>query len=61
MTFQRDQQVYGVSVGTTSTNATYIATRDPNVNDMNELGLRSGSKFRKSAAVVGEVLAKYLR
>ncbi len=26
---------------------------------MNELGLRSGSKFRKSAAVVGEVLAKY--
>ncbi len=35
MTFQRDQQVYGVSVGTTSTNATYIATRDPNVNDVN--------------------------
>src|SRR5438270_3388430 len=26
---------------------------------MNELGLGSGGKFRKSAAVVGEVLAKY--
>lgn len=35
MTFQRDQQVYGVSVGTTSTNATYVASRDPNVNDIN--------------------------
>src|SRR6185436_1691894 len=26
---------------------------------MSELGLRSSAKFRKSAAVVGEVLAKY--